>query len=208
MSPGEEALVWFARMYPVLRKLFGVRKIGIFGPAAHGEPLTKPGLDVLVEFETNFDSYRNFIGLWEYLEQELSRPVDLVTGRTMTDEQAKNPAWTETADPDRLLIARAYEECRFVAKIRTEQRSADQLRRDEGLRRAVILALITIGRAAALVSPALRESHPGISWKILTGFSEKLLPLYHEPDWRFVWEIMEREISPVERVFRSLIQEQ
>jgi uncharacterized protein len=207
MLPGEEALVWLTKMYPIVRKIYGVQKIGIFGPAARGEPLSKPGLDILVEFEPHSDSYRNFAGLWEYLEQGLARPVDLVTGRTLAEERAKNTGWIENADPDRLLIGRAYEECRFIARLRAEQRSMETWRRDETLRRAVVLSLVIIGRAADLISPRLKESHPGIQWTLLTGFSEKLFMPYHEPDWTFVWDAVDREIPSLEHVFRTILAE-
>lgn len=205
--PGEEALVWLSRMFPIVKKLYGVKKIGLFGPAPRGEPLSKPGLDILVEFEPDSDSYRNFDGLWEYLEEGLNQPVDLVTGRALAEERAKTGGRTESADPDLLLISRAYEECRYVSGLRAEQRSMETWRRDETLRRAVASSLSIIGRASALVSSGLRESHPAIRWKLLTGLGEKLFMPYHEPDWVYVWEVMDREIPPLEHVFRAILSE-
>ncbi len=111
------------------------------------------------------------------------------------------------ADPDLLLIGRAYEECRFIERLRAEFKSMERSKKDETLRHAVASGLCIISRAAALISPGLKESHPGIQWKLLAGFSEKLFMPYHEPDWTFVWEAVDREIPSIERVFREILAE-
>jgi uncharacterized protein len=64
---------------PVLKTSFGVRKIGIFGSVARGEDKPSSDIDVLVEFEDNKATFRNFMGLISFLEEIFGRKVDLVT---------------------------------------------------------------------------------------------------------------------------------
>lgn len=56
---------------------FGVGRIGIFGSCARGDEEDDSDVDVLVEFQRKtFDNYMN---LKLFLEEKLSRRVDLVT---------------------------------------------------------------------------------------------------------------------------------
>jgi len=57
-------------------KEFGVRRIGIFGSFARGEAKKDSDVDVLVEFEKK--TFDNYMGLKFFLEERLSRRVDLV----------------------------------------------------------------------------------------------------------------------------------
>jgi len=58
-----------------------VRSLGLFGSAARGEATAASDLDFLVEMENpTFDAY---MGLMEFLESCLKRPVDLVLANTL-----------------------------------------------------------------------------------------------------------------------------
>jgi predicted nucleotidyltransferase len=56
---------------------FGVRKIGLFGSYAKGQPGETSDIDILVEFERPI-GFR-FLDLVDYLEAVLGRKVDVLT---------------------------------------------------------------------------------------------------------------------------------
>ena len=56
---------------------FGVRKIGLFGSYAKGQPDEASDIDILVEFERPI-GFR-FLDLVDYLEAVLGRKVDVLT---------------------------------------------------------------------------------------------------------------------------------
>jgi predicted nucleotidyltransferase len=58
---------------------FGVDRIGVFGSVSRGEQTQSSDIDFLVDFEEGEKSYRNFIELKRFLENELGTDVDLVT---------------------------------------------------------------------------------------------------------------------------------
>ena len=62
-----------------IRKRFGVRKIGIFGSFARGEEREGSDIDVLVEFQDNYETFDNFMDLKYFLEDLFGRKIDLVT---------------------------------------------------------------------------------------------------------------------------------
>jgi len=69
------------RHKPFLKEKFKVKKIGIFGSYGRGEESKKSDVDILVEFCEPIGW--EFIDLKEFLEEILSREVDLVTVRAL-----------------------------------------------------------------------------------------------------------------------------
>ncbi|MHB8173458.1 MAG: nucleotidyltransferase family protein [Nitrospirota bacterium] len=69
----------------ILKKKYGVRKIGIFGSFARGSASKGSDVDVLVEFRKGRKKFDNYMDLKFFLEDVFKRDVDLVT------EQALKP---------------------------------------------------------------------------------------------------------------------
>jgi len=60
-----------------IKKMFGVRRIGLFGSFARGEQKDTSDVDILVEFEE--PTFDNFMNLAFFLEDLFGRKVELVT---------------------------------------------------------------------------------------------------------------------------------
>lgn len=75
----EETRILFKDRIPDMKKMFGIRKIGIFGSVAAGKASDESDIDVLVEFEEGQATFDHFMELIQYLEDLLERRVDLVT---------------------------------------------------------------------------------------------------------------------------------
>ena len=58
---------------------FGVESLGVFGSVSRGDQSESSDIDFLVKFDSDEKSYKNFIGLKRFLEDELKVEVDLVT---------------------------------------------------------------------------------------------------------------------------------
>jgi predicted nucleotidyltransferase len=74
---------------PVLRDQYNVKKIGIFGSYIRGEQTKSSDLDILVEFEKPISLFR-FMDLEEYLEQILSKKIDLVSKKALKPRIGKH----------------------------------------------------------------------------------------------------------------------
>lgn len=61
-----------------LRRL-GVRRLGVFGSFRREEPHQESDVDLLVEFVEGEKSFDHYMALSFFLEDELGRPVELVT---------------------------------------------------------------------------------------------------------------------------------
>lgn len=58
---------------------YGLRRVGIFGSTARGEAGAFSDIDLLLDFDPQQKTYRNFYASTTLLETLLSRPVDAVT---------------------------------------------------------------------------------------------------------------------------------
>jgi predicted nucleotidyltransferase len=62
---------------------FGVERLSVFGSFARGEPSEESDVDILVEFEPGQETFDNFLGLAEFLEELFGRKVDLLTPESL-----------------------------------------------------------------------------------------------------------------------------
>ncbi len=74
---------------PILREKFKVKEIGIFGSFVRGEEKDTSDLDILVELERPVGLIK-FVGLQNYLSDELGEKVDLVTKSALKPRIKKN----------------------------------------------------------------------------------------------------------------------
>jgi hypothetical protein len=66
-----------------LRRL-GVQRLGLFGSFQRGESDLDSDVDLLVEFAPGEKSFDNFMAISFLLEEELERPVELVTREALS----------------------------------------------------------------------------------------------------------------------------
>ncbi len=74
----EAVKIFLKKNKALLRKKFGVKSSGIFGSFVKGKAKKSSDLDILVEFEEGFETFKNYMGLKFYLEESFGRKVDLV----------------------------------------------------------------------------------------------------------------------------------
>ena len=63
---------------------FGVKRLGLFGSFVREEQNAKSDVDLLVEFEADKKTFKNFIHLCFYLEELFQREVELVTPESLS----------------------------------------------------------------------------------------------------------------------------
>jgi uncharacterized protein with HEPN domain/predicted nucleotidyltransferase len=200
----EEVILALNAKFPVLKRLFSIRRIGIFGPFAHGDDAPDAQPEIEVEFEPGADTYRNYIGLSYYLDGLFGREIRLVTRRLVEDfisGDAGGDQWERKQD--RACISRMSEEISFLLA-RLKGVDFRGFSKDELLRRASIRSLEVIGECALQVSPALKKAHPEIAWTELAGMRIRFIHPYFGPDWVLVWDILEMEIPRLESQIRGI----
>lgn len=62
----------------------GARRIALFGSVLRGQARPDGDVDLLVEFDPEKKTFRNFMALCFLLEEVLGRPVDLITTESLS----------------------------------------------------------------------------------------------------------------------------
>ena len=70
---------------PLLAERFGVTQLALFGSFARDQATDRSDVDILVQFDGPA-TVKSYFGLQFYLEDLLSRPVDLVTTKALRNE--------------------------------------------------------------------------------------------------------------------------
>ena len=206
MELREEIIIALNSRYPALKKLFGVKKIGIFGSLARGDERPDSDIDIEVEFDQGSDTYRNYIGLALYLEELLGgRRVDLVTTRVL-EGYLHSDVIADHAERnrDRVYISRMLDEMVFLLQ-RKKNLGFREFAHDDLMKRAAIRSLEIIGDGASRTSESIKKAYPGIPWRELAGMKDRLAGMYFSPDWVLVWDILEAEIPAAEPRLRSVV---
>ncbi|MDD1707218.1 MAG: DUF86 domain-containing protein [Methanoregulaceae archaeon] len=200
----ENVLIALNAKFPVMKRLFGIKKIGIFGSLARGTIRPDSDIDIEVEFDQGTENWQNFIGLAGYLEDLFGRKVDLVTRRVLDDFLSDDiDADRIDRTRDRLYISRMTAEFAFLSQQRKDL-DFRTFSRDEVVKRAALRSIQVIGECASLISPELQQSHPEIPWTELQGMRTRFTPRYFNPDWVLVWNLIDSGIPVLEPKIRSL----
>jgi len=73
----DQAIEILEKNRAVLKDLYGVDKIGMFGSIVRGELSSSSDIDIVVEIKKEKKKLHNFLSLKKYLENKLGKPVDL-----------------------------------------------------------------------------------------------------------------------------------
>ncbi len=77
ISSVEEIVAHLKSIKDLLHERFGVTRMGIFGSFVRNEQTGSSDIDIVVEVEQNKKNIHSFLQLKRFLENELSRNVDL-----------------------------------------------------------------------------------------------------------------------------------
>ena len=83
MSRKETVLEMLGAHADALHRM-GVAAIGVFGSVVRGEDTASSDVDILVEFEKQGNTFRNFNALCDFLDRYLGNNYDLVTRNSLS----------------------------------------------------------------------------------------------------------------------------
>ena len=77
VSSSKELISLLKNNKSLLKREFGVNRLGIFGSFAWGSIHAKSDIDIVVELDKKRKTLHNFMQLKRYLEQQTEREIDL-----------------------------------------------------------------------------------------------------------------------------------
>lgn len=106
---------------------------------------------------------------------------------------------------DRDLVRHILDEVAFL-RTAASATTLDAFLGDEVLKRAFARSLEIVGEASKKLSPAFREAHPAIEWRLMAGTRDKLIHDYFGVDYGLVWDIVVNELPGLETELRTLLE--
>jgi len=89
----------------------------------------------------------------------------------------------------------------------TEGLNFEDFLKDRKTINAVIRSLEIIGEAAKKIPEDLRNGHPEMPWKRMTGMRDKLIHEYHGVDLEIVWTVIKEELPPLKPLIEKVLKE-
>ncbi|MCX6693968.1 MAG: hypothetical protein NT074_05405 [Methanomicrobiales archaeon] len=173
-SAGEEVILALTGKFPVVRKLYGVLRIGIAGPLARGEEVRNgPAIELVVTFCEREATFENYHGLIMYLQELLNQPVRLIPEGS---SEIADDEW------DVRVLAVLTEEAKFLETLITGVPTGG-IARDRMRQHAVMGAVRRIAQAAAQMRPVARARHPAVPWEVVCEMEEALFLAPYPPAW-------------------------
>jgi uncharacterized protein with HEPN domain/predicted nucleotidyltransferase len=200
----EEVLVGLNKVFPIIKRLFGIKKIGIFGAFARRDGTQVNSIELLVEFSPGFETYRYYLGLKWYLEEQFSTRISLVTTRVLSESTTITPSDLERGDNDEDSLRTLITEFELLQS-RCRGISVEAFSRDTMLRHAAERSLEIAGLAVRQVGPDRRAIASEVPWKEIEEMGKVIADARFGADPHLVWHFIVTEVPIIQKQVRSMV---
>jgi len=83
--------------------------------------------------------------------------------------------------------------------------SKEEFLASETLRRAFVRSLEVIGEAARKVPENIRQQHPQVEWRAMTGMRDRLIHGYFGVDYDLVWDVVTHKLPALRGYLRQVL---
>jgi uncharacterized protein len=200
----EEVLIGLNTIFPIIKRLFGVKKIGMFGALARRDAIKVDRIEILVEFSPGFETYRYYIGLKNYLEEHFKTRINLVTTRTLSGSLDTITGDPDESDARRENARQILTEFEFL-HTRCKGISVEAFSRDTMLRRAAERSMEVAGLAARCLGRDHGSPDETSPWKELEEIGASIACSGFGADPQLLWHYIVTEVPGIMKQIRSFI---
>lgn len=77
--------------------------------------------------------------------------------------------------------------------------------RDETLKRAFVRSIEVMGEAVRHIPDSVRQRHPAVEWRAITGMRDRLIHAYYGVNYRVVWEAVTNKVPDLAENIRLIL---
>jgi uncharacterized protein len=200
----EEVLIGLNNVFPIIKRMFGVKKIGIFGAFARRDPISVDSIELLVEFSPGFETYRYYIGLKSHLEAQFNTRINLITTRLLSESPDFIPSGIEGGNDSRDTVQQIIAEFELL-QARCKDISVEAFTRDSMLRHAAERSMEIAGLAAHRTSSGKRAQDEKIPWKEIDEIGASIAGARFGADPHLLWHFIVTEVPGILKQLRPLL---
>jgi len=205
VSMAEEVLIGLNTIFPIIKGMYGVKKIGMFGAFARRDAIPVDAVELVVEFSPGFETYRHYLGLKWHLEEYFSTRINLITTRVLAESPAAASFDPEMGEVDQEALVQVLAELDFL-QARCKGMAYEPFARETLLRRACERSLQIMSLAVRRITPTQKEMFPSAPWKEVEGISQSIAEARFGADPFLLWHFIVTEVPGFIQVIRSAIQ--
>ncbi len=205
VSMAEEVLIGLNTIFPIIKRMYGVKKIGMFGAFARRDAIPVDAVELMVEFSPGFETYRHYLGLKWHLEEYFSTRIYLITTRVLAESPSAASFDPEMGEVDQEALVQVLGELDFLQS-RCKGMAYESFTRESLLRRACERSLQIMSLAVGRISGPQKEMFPAAPWKEVEGISQSIAEARFGADPFLLWHFIVTEVPGFTQVVRSAIQ--
>lgn len=205
VSMAEEVLIGLNTIFPIIKRMYGVKRIGMFGAFARRDAVPVDSVELMVEFSPGFETYRHYLGLKWHLEEYFSTKINLITTRVLSESPAAASFDPEMGEVDQEALMLVLSELDFL-QARCKGMSFESFARESLLRRACERSMQVMSLAVRRIPPSQKELYPGAPWKEIEGISQSISEARFGADPFLLWHFIVTEVPGFTQVVRQAIQ--
>ena len=106
-------------------------------------------------------------------------------------------------DPDARRLRDILDAIERIRRYAPAERS--ELVDDEVTQDAIVHRFMVIGEAASALSKELRDAHPEVPWKSITGMRHIIVHDYDRVNINILWDAIDNHLPQLERTIRGIL---
>ncbi len=87
----------------------------------------------------------------------------------------------------------------------TKDLNFEAFTKDKKTSNAVIRSIEVIGEASKKIPPSIKNKHPPIPWKKMSGMRDKMVHEYFGVDLEIVWKTVREDIPPLKPLIQEVL---